>query len=634
MEDLKRYIKEISKYSFWILAGLVLLLSSVIFYLTSSSMYSSISQRISTVNGVFSKINEISGKTSTHPNELSHKEMERRLEGLVSDVDQAWQFQYERQKEFLTWPANAFQYPKVREIFDGLRPFEKNVAFPLPEPIPSPLDQVTVRDRDVYKSYIEPEFPALARRIGSTWKFVLDAKAMSPAGGGFEPPGGGAFGGGLTGGAVAKPDDSKDLVRWPEAAQKELISTALPWYARSTPPTIHEIYYTQEDIWLLRGIMDILANTNSDAKENFQAVVREIEWIRWGSKASRDAGSLSGAGPAAGGGGGLMGMMGGGGPPSEAESGGGPPSGYGGMGGGGKGGAMVPAGTGRAKDPAEGRYVDTSFKPLTGAQLRGAMDLKSAPDAVIAVAKRIPVRMRLKIDESQLGRLITECGNGKMMLEVLQVRYNTDATSSGGAAGSGGGAGGFGGEGEGNMPGLGATGAGGSGAELRSDGDMGGEPESGEGGAPAGMGGSGGLGSGSANRSTNGEVAVEIFGLVYLYNPPANLSGTKAVDAPAGQADGAPVAGDSTPQAPATAPGQPAGTADPGTPAAPAVPTDPGTPAEPAAPPAPAAPADPGTPADPAVPADPGTPADPAVPADPGTPAPENPSTNPASGNN
>ena len=31
-----------------------------------------------------------------------------------------------------------------------------------------------------------------------------------------------------------------------------------------------------------------------------------------------------------------------------------------------------------------------------------------------------------------------------MMLEVLQVRYNTDATSSGGAAGSAGGAGGFG----------------------------------------------------------------------------------------------------------------------------------------------------------------------------------------------
>jgi hypothetical protein len=633
MDDLKRYIKEISKYSFWILAGLVLLLSSVIFYLTSSSMYSSISQRISTVNGVFSKINEISGKTSTHPNELSHKEMERRLEGLVSDVDQAWQFQYERQKEFLTWPANAFQYPKVREIFDGLRPFEKNVAFPLPEPMPAPLNQVTVRDRDVYKSYIEPEFPALARRIGSTWKFVLDAKAMSPAGGGFEPPGGGAFGGGLTGGTAARPDDSKDLVRWPEAAQKELISTALPWYARSTPPTIHEIYYTQEDIWLLRGIMDILANTNSDAKENFQAVVREIEWIRWGSKASRDAGSLSGAGPAAGGGGGLMGMMGGGGPPSEAESGGGPPSGYGGMGGGGKGSSMVPAGAGRAKDPAEGRYVDTSFKPLTGAQLRSAMDLKSAPDAVIAVAKRIPVRMRLKIDESQLGRLITECGNGKMMLEVLQVRYNTDATSSGGAAGSAGGAGGFGGGGEGNMPGLGATGAG-SGAELRSDGDMGGEPESGEGGAPAGMGGSGGLGSGSASRSTNGEVAVEIFGLVYLYNPPANLSGTKAVDAPAGQADAAPVAGDSNPQAPATDPGQPAGTADPGTPAAPAVPSDPGTPADPGTPVEPGTPAEPAAPPAPAAPADPGTPADPAVPADPGTPAPENPSTNPASGNN
>ena len=56
----------------------------------------------------------------------------------------------------------------------------------------------------------------------------------------------------------------------------------MPWYARTAPPTIHEIYYTQEDIWILRGLMDILANTNSEAKENFQAVVREIEWIRWG----------------------------------------------------------------------------------------------------------------------------------------------------------------------------------------------------------------------------------------------------------------------------------------------------------------------------------------------------------------
>ena len=602
MDDLKRYLREIAKYSFWIVSGLVLLLTSVIFYLTSTSMYSDINQRISTINGVFSKINEVGGKTATHPNELSHNQMENRLQGLVSDVDQAWQFQYERQKEFLTWPQNAFQFPKVHEIFDSLRPFEKSVAFPLPEPPPAPLDQITVRDRKVYKDYIEPEFPALAKRIGSSWKFVLDQKALAQGMGGFEPPGAGNFApGGFGAGGAAKPDDTRDLVRWSETSQKELISTAMPWYARSTPPTIHEIYYTQEDIWILRGLMDILANTNSEAKENFQAVVREIEWIRWGAKASRDAGALSGSGAgAAGGMGGMMGGMMGGGPPGDyaGGGGGGPPAGYG-MGGGGRGGSMVPAGTNRAKDPAEGRYVDTSFKPLTGTQLRGAMNLQNATDAVIAVAKRIPVRMRLKIDESQLGRLITECGNGKMMLEVLQVRYNTEAASNGGAAG------GFGGGGEeGNMPGLGAAGAGGSGAELRSDGE---EPESGEGGGA--MPGMGSLGGGAANRSSNGEVPVEIFGLIYLFNPPANLSGTKTTEDPAATT---PVANPAGTVNPAADPNAPA--ADPNAPAA-----DPNAPA-----------ADPNAPAgDPNAPA-----ADPNAPAgDPNAPA-ADPSTNPPSENN
>ncbi|MFM8571489.1 MAG: hypothetical protein ACKOAU_07825 [Pirellula sp.] len=628
MDDLKRYLKEVAKYSFWIVAGLALLLSSIIFYLTSTSMYTSINQRISTINGVFSKINEVGGKTATHPNEQSHSQMEKRLEGLVSDVDQAWQFQYERQKEFLTWPKNAFQQDQVHQIFDSLRPFEKTVAFPLPEPVPAPLNQITVRDRTVYKDYIEPEFPALAKRIGSTWKFVLDQKAMNPGAGGFEPPGGGAFsppGGGFNPGTPGKLDDSKDLVRWSEASQKELISTAMPWYARTVPPTIHEIYYTQEDIWILRGLMDILANTNAEAKENFQAVVREIEWIRWGSKASREAGTLSGSG--GGGMGGMMGGMMGGGPPADyaGGGGGGPPAGYG-MGGKG-GGSMVPAGAMKAKDPAEGRYVDTSFKPLTGTQLRGAMNLQNANDAVIAIAKRIPVRMRLKIDESQLGRLLTECGNGKMMLEVLQVRYNTEATSSGGAAGMGA-AGGFGGGGSDDGPqgGLGAAGAGGSGANLRGDGE---EPESGEGGAaPPGM---GSMGGGAANRSTNGEVPIEVFGLIYLFNPPANLSSTKTAAAGAAATVAEPTpAANPAPAADPNAPANPAPSPDPSVPANPAPAPDPNAPANPA--PAP----DPNAPANPAPAPDPNAPESPTAAPDPNAPAGQDPNApaNPPAPNN
>ena len=661
MDDLKRYLKEAAKYSFWIISGLVLLLSAVVFYLVKSGLDQAITQRINALNGSFSKINEVSNKTSTHPNDSSHKEMENRLNGLVDDVDQAWKFQYERQKEFLTWPQSAFQFPQTREIFDGLRPFEKQVPFPLPEKAPEPLDKITVRDRDVYKGYIEPEFPALARKIGSSWKFVLDAKSLS-GGGGFEPPGGGGsfappgLGGFSTGPGAKAAEPTRDLVRWSEASQKEIISDALPWFSKPTPPSIYEIYYTQEDIWLLRGLMDILANTNSEAKENFQAIVREIEFIRWGARASRDAGALAGA-DAIGGGGGMMGgMMGGmpgmgGGPPGGYAGGGagGAPAGYGGMGGG-KGGLMPGGGAGPARrDPADGRYVDNSFKPLTGAQLRTAMSLQNANDAVIAVAKRIPVRMRLKVDESQIGRLITECGNGKMMLEVLQVRYNTDAAAAPGAAsGAAGGGAGF----PGGAASMGT--GGGAGASFKED-------DSGEGGGGgASMPGMPGAGE---SPDTRGEIPIEIYGLVYLYNPPANLRGTNT-NAPASGA-GVPMgsvapadaasnpaasnpstAAPSTPSTTAPATGENANPAAPNTPATPvdpSVPGDPSVPADPGATANPNAPVNPSAPADPSAPAAPGSTVDPSAPADPSAPTSPDPSSappappagsNPPAGNN
>ncbi|MFN7625520.1 MAG: hypothetical protein ACK5PZ_01740, partial [Pirellula sp.] len=400
----------------------------------------------------------------------------------------------------------------------------------------APLDLVTVRDREVYRGYIAPEFPELSKRIGSSWKYSIDSLSATSGQGGFAPPmGTGGFAppglGGATGGTTASAgaaNDSKDLVRWSESSQKELVSAILPWFSRQgQPPSIHEIYYAQEDIWVLRGLMDIIAQTNSEARENFQAVVREIEWIRTGSKVSRDAGALYASAAAAGGGGGLMGMggmpgMGGGGPPAGyagGGAGGGPPAGYGGAGGG-KGG-LVPAAVAQRVDPADGRYVDTNFKPLTGAQLRSAMNLATPNDAVIAVAKRIPVRLRLKVDESQIGRLITECGNGKMMLEVLQLRDNTDPAPAVGAAG-------------GASP-AGANPPAGAGAAPAT-------PAAGTGTTPA-------TPPGEANETTE---------------PAAGTEGTPAGETPAGASDPAAGTGDgSTPTTPADGTGttEPTGTA-------------------------------------------------------------------------
>jgi len=529
MEDVKKYLAVVAKHSFWILSGLVLILSTAFFYLTRTSLNESIESRKSALNATLNQIQKVEGLVATHPNEFSHKEMRRRLEVLKEDVDKAWEFQYSRQKEFLTWPTEAFFQKKTHEIFDGLRPFENIVPFPLPDKPPPPLDSITRNDRTVYKNYIAPEFPALARRIGSTWKYKVES-TNSGGGQGFAPPGGpggglGGPGGGGPGGfappgfggGTSSPTapESRDLVRWSAESQKSLASAVLPWFERTEPPNIHEIYYAQEDIWILRGLMDIIAQTNAGANENFQAIVKEIEWIRTGPRASRDAGSLwKSAAPSTAGSGGMFG--GGGGPPNMG-GGGGPPAGYG-AGGPGKGGAAGMARSVAQVDPADGRYVGADLKPLTGSQLRTAMKERSKD----AVAKRVQVRMRLKVDE-RFGKLITECGNGKMMLEVLQVRYNTDAAPETGSSSSA--QGGFGG-------GMGMPGA----------------PAGGPGGAPNLGGGGGGSGSGADDGANEGgsfggaalpstvvanEVSIEIYGLIYLFNPMSNLAEKKDATAPA-----------------------------------------------------------------------------------------------------
>jgi hypothetical protein len=161
-------------------------------------------------------------------------------------------------------------------------------------------------------------------------------------------------------------------------------------------------------------------------------------------------------------------------------------------------------------------------------------------DAFLVVAKRMPVRLRLTVDVRKLHRLLTECGNAKLPVEIRQVRINRSGQSGGGMPG------GYG------MPGYGPTG----GMEM-----MGGAPGGygSEGGTPYGPGYGGGTGYGMTpgmapgmemgpgyggpgygtgydqggaglspdamrNRTqisstTSFDIPVEIYGIIYIYNP-------------------------------------------------------------------------------------------------------------------
>jgi hypothetical protein len=566
MDAIKNFWKKIAPHQFWILSGLVFVVSVSIFFLTSSSLSALIKARTTKVDSAFSKLSTVKSTLDTHPNSFTHTKLDEMANALELEVQEAWRLQYLRQEPLLVWPSKAFSAKtETLEIMKNLRPIEQFVDFPV-DPTVSPINKITVNDREVYKRYIAPEFAEVSKIIGTEWKPGSDSESsgssmgsggmgMGPGGMGMGPGGMGMGSGGMGSGGMgmggqfgADSSQSRDLVRWSQSSQQELMSQILPWYGMSTPPSVLDIYYTQEDMWLLTGVMEIIKATNGSAMENFQTKVREIEWIRMGRYANRDAGALSGGvggGGMMGGSGGMMGgsggMMGGSGGMMGGSSG---MMGSGGMAGGGDegggSGGTAPSGGGggEAVDPADSRYISFAegkeFESLKGAELRDAMKNISAQNAVDAVAKRVPIRMRLKIDPNHLNTLITECGNANMMLEVYQVRFNVAASAGGGPGGMMGGSGSASG---GGRPGLDKPG----GAPSSGGGASGGSASDEE----PGVGSAAGLGSSGfgedAGLSEGSEVAIEIFGLVYLYNPVniGNLGTDKIGETPA--ENGAPV---------------------------------------------------------------------------------------------
>lgn len=618
MDQVKQLLDGAKKNAFWIVSGLTVVLGIVGYWLSRSSMDQIFAAQSTKIDSQYTTLNQINTEVATHPNSKSHEQIEKIILGLEDDVQKAWQLQYERQEKLLVWPHNDIISDKVVAKLQKFRPIELTLEYPVPkEPLgPTDLDQ--------YKTYFTKQFPRLANLIGCRW--VGDPPPEGSGSGyggggmgGMSGMGGGMMGGGLggvdggngaegpggmgsmMGGGMGGPNmmnrigpDGRlitpDLVNWYKPVQDAVIADVQTW--RGTRPTTLDVLYTQENIWILEGLLNIIGNVNRKvgATANFQCTIKRIDFLRIGRTAVGRVGKIDPP-PVLGGaaGGGMstsMGEMSAGleeGEGADAESGGGMSSALaeastsedGGDGGGG----MAPL----TIDPANGRYVDAAYKPLTGDDLRTKMKSESPEDAYFAVAKRVPVRMRFLVDQRRLQSILAECGNANLMLEIRQIRIGDTAPAP--AAGTGGGSGGYGG-GMVGIPGIGGSSDGGS-SNLSAYGDLGmgaalgGGGGSGLGGGMGGMsGGMGGMGSGMGSAmggATGGagaaptvtspikswDVPLEIYGVVYLFNPPdkaklgvdkvtAETTVTDKVEVSADQVK--PAEGTLVPETPAAAP--------------------------------------------------------------------------------
>lgn len=511
MNQIKEFLSQAAKHRFWIVIGLSILLGTLAWYMAQSQLQKLYAAQESAIKGKYSALDQVSGAASSHPNESSQAEMNRIIQSMSADVQKAWEEQYQRQADYLKWPDIGL--PRLIAKMEKYYPVEMKLTFP-EEP-----RELSEAEKESFRSYFDRQMPELAKVIGVQWG-QESAQSGSPSGVGA----GLSFGsrasedGTLPGTGGSGSSSSKDIVRWPVASQTELLGSIRMWPANAKP-TMYEILYTQENIWILQSLFNIIARTNivpktgRPAAANVQASVKEIEFIRIGKSAIGNAGDIvmlqstnSGAMDADAGSGstGLDGMDdmarngddGSGGSFSgladaagdltagdPSAEGGGPP----------------------ARDPANRRYVDRDFSPITGEDLRTKITSEEPEDAYFAVAKRVPVRMRLSVDPLRIPVFLANCGNEGMMLEVRQVRIG-DTNPASATGGSGGG---YSSMSSGGGPMFG--GRGGEEVAMEAAPDAGGS----------------GFGNSSSSWTPGGqgsirsakEIKLEVYGIVYLFYP-------------------------------------------------------------------------------------------------------------------
>ncbi len=202
-------------------------------------------------------------------------------------------------------------------------------------------------------------------------------------------------------------------------------------------PTSLEVRLRQEDLWVLQALLHIIAKTNQDSL--YTSRVKRIEDLAIGSQTTRKFADVMKAGrveriastegqelaavedPST--------MMGG-------------------------------EGT-EAPPPDEGRYVDEQIKPQSAGLWKEQQ------------FKRMPVYMRVVMDQRELTRLLTECANYPLPVEVRQWAINPQASS-----------------------GSGETRASTPTRKASEPSDL------------------------SATAANAFDVTVEIYGIIYIYNPP------------------------------------------------------------------------------------------------------------------
>jgi hypothetical protein len=414
MDQLRKAWAWLQQQHFWVLIVVVILFALFFWDRGTGALHTDYTANKGTIENEFKNIDS-QRKESFHPNKdiIERQHAENTKQG--GKVNLIWKKLYERQRaKVLTWPDVLSD--RFRTDIEKLK-FGQDI----------PLDM-----RNNYRDYVGRHFPALPKIVDAAEIAAGESGSSGGRGGrgDYMMPRYSARDGSQPG---AEEDDH--IVEWLDQ-QHVRDELDMP-----TTPTAMKIWVTQEDLWVYETLLGVIAQTNkaAGADRRSNAAIRTITSLEVGREAaleSRTHGRVTMATPPAAAGasaesgspmagarepmmGGREGMMGG-----REGMGEGMP------------GAGGPGAEGGVTDATllASRYLDAEEKPV------------AAPDPAAGAAafgteyKRLPVRMDLVMDVRWLPRLIAECADAPLQVEVKEVRINPSETgASSGYGGRGGG---------------------------------------------------------------------------------------------------------------------------------------------------------------------------------------------------
>ncbi len=420
MDNVRAFANIVWTQRFWVLSALCAIVGTVCWNMATSDLSAEFTKRKGTIEGAFNNVSSIE-RDPVHPNDDVNAGDREQAKLQRDYVLKVWQELYDRQRaEVLFWPESIskefVEYMEKRKFGDNIR-----------------SDM-----RGFYHDYIETRFDALLEIVAAK-KTAKRGAASGGYGGGYGGGLGGeegGYGGGYAGAMGDAGLEEEDyLVLWldQEKLQQQLLF--------KTKPSDMKVWVTQEDLWVYETLLEVIAKTNQARGATIpdNTAVRAIMTLQVGSAAaSKSTGQVfipqPAEGGAAGGFGGEMGGFGG-----EMGGYGGEMGGYGGeMGGemGGYGGEMggfggEMGGYGGEMGGMEGggdatltanRYLDAEGNPDPGGE-GGSFGTTEF--------RQLPIRMKLMMDQRWIPRILIECANATLPIEVKQLRINPEKSGSG-----------------------------------------------------------------------------------------------------------------------------------------------------------------------------------------------------------